>query len=70
MWLDDEIINFYFARLMDRAASNPNLPTIRCFTLQFFDSLNRENWASKDKVFDKDIVLSGFLPSDQNRRLL
>jgi sentrin-specific protease 1 len=57
MWLDDEIINFYFARLMDRAANNPNLPTIRCFTSQFFNSPNRDNWASKDKVFDKHLVL-------------
>ena len=57
MYLDDEIINFYFARLMDRAERNPTLPKIHCYLTQFFESTKRENWASKVTVFDKDIVL-------------
>ena len=57
MYLDDEIINFYFARLMDRAERHPTLPKIHCYLTQFFESTKRENWASKVTVFDKDIVL-------------
>ena len=57
MWLDDEVIDFYFARLMERSKRNPTLPKILCYSSQFFKSRNRENWASKITVFDKDIVL-------------
>ena len=57
MYLDDEIINFYFARLTDRAERHPTLPKIHCYLTQFFESPNRDNWASKITVFDKDIVL-------------
>ena len=57
MWLDDEVIDFYFARLSERAIRNPILPKILCYSTQFSKSRNRDNWASKISVFDKDIVL-------------
>ena len=57
MYLDDEVIDFYFARLRERCQRNPTLPKIHCYSTQFYKSVNRENWACKITVFDKDIVL-------------
>ena len=36
MWLDDKVINFYLARLMERANAHRNLSKLYCFSSQFF----------------------------------
>lgn len=45
MYLDDEVIHFFFARLMERANAYPTiLPKTYCFSTQFMISQFRNNW--------------------------
>ena len=57
MWLDDEIINFYFARLIDKPIATRASQKFVVSIHNFSNLPNREHCVSKDKVFDKDIVL-------------
>ena len=54
MYLDDEVIHFYFARLMQRSATNPTLPKIYCFSSHFLTSTM--SWGKGVKLFEMDIV--------------
>lgn len=45
-WLNDEIVNFYFELLSDRAATTESLPKIHCFNTFFCSTL-------RDQGFDK-----------------
>ena len=57
MWLDDEVINFYLACLMDRANAHRNLPKLYCFSSQFFQSINPNSWARRVNPFNMDLIL-------------
>ena len=54
MYLDDEVIHFYFARLMQRSATHPSLPKIYCFSSHFLSSTM--SWGRSVKLFEMDIV--------------
>ena len=54
MYLDDEVIHFYFARLMQRSATHPSLPKIYCFSSHFLTSTM--SWGRSVKLFEMDIV--------------
>lgn len=55
---------------MDRSVGHPFLPKIYCHTTQIVISPNRVNWASNDKVSDKDIVLISILIKTNNHLIL
>ena len=57
MWLDDEVINFYLARLMDRANADCNLPKPYCLSSQFFESSNPNSWDLRVNLFKMDLIL-------------
>ena len=58
MMIDDEIINFWCARLMERAnAPGSNLPKTYCFSTHLTKSSERFNWARRIKLFDMELVL-------------
>lgn len=44
-WLNDEIINFYFALLADRANHDPSMPAIHCFSTFFCSTLREQGYA-------------------------
>lgn len=61
-WLNDSIINFYFAMLAERSEQNKKLPTIYCFDTFFFKKLeegygNVKRWTKNAEVFSKEILL-------------
>jgi hypothetical protein len=47
MLLDNEVINYYFARLMDRCESHSALPKIHCFSSHFFNYYMKNTYACK-----------------------
>ena len=57
MYLDDELINFYFARLMDRANTNPSLPKLYCFVTHLLESANPNTWARTVNLFKMELIL-------------
>lgn len=44
-WLNDEIINFYFELLSDRASKDSSLPSIHCFNTFFCTTLREQGYA-------------------------
>jgi sentrin-specific protease 1 len=64
-WLNDEIINFYMALLMDRAATSTSdtLPSIHCFNTFFCSTLRDQGydkvkrWTKKVDIFSKQLLL-------------
>jgi Ulp1 family protease len=62
-WLNDEIINFYGAMIMERAAENQDLyPKIHVFTTYFYEKLQGgyagvRRWSKKFDVFEKDFII-------------
>ncbi|CAO3650227.1 unnamed protein product [Mucor hiemalis] len=68
-WLNDEIVNFYFELLSERAATSQNLPNIHCFNTFFcstlrdqgFDKVKR--WTKRIDIFAKDLI---FIPINQS----
>lgn len=44
-WLNDEIVNFYFELLSDRAANNEGFPSIHCFNTFFCSTLRDQGYA-------------------------
>ena len=58
MYLDDEVIHFYFARLMERANAHPTiLPKTYCFSTQFMLSKLRNQWKKNINFLDFDLIL-------------
>ncbi|KAL7312151.1 hypothetical protein PS15m_007950 [Mucor circinelloides] len=68
-WLNDEIVNFYFELLSDRAANSQDLPSIHCFNTFFCSTLRDQGyakvkrWTKRVDVFSKDIL---FVPINQS----
>lgn len=62
-WLNDSIINFYFAMLVDRSEKNENLPKVYSFSTFFYERLRNEGfkgvqrWTKRVDVFSKEILL-------------
>ncbi|OQR77129.1 sentrin-specific protease 1-like [Tropilaelaps mercedesae] len=62
-WLNDSIINFYFAMLADRSERNENLPNVYSFSTFFYERLRLEGfkgvqrWTKRVDVFSKNILL-------------
>lgn len=62
-WLNDSIINFYFAMLVDRSEKNENLPKVYSFSTFFYERLRNEGfkgvqrWTRRVDVFSKEILL-------------
>lgn len=59
-WLNDEIINFHFELLSDRASKDDTLPSIHCFNT-FFCSTLREQGYAKVKRWTKRVSFYFFL---------
>ena len=58
MMIDDEIINFWFARLMERAnARGSKLPKTHCYSTNWTKSNSRYSWGRNIKLFDMELVL-------------
>ena len=57
MWLDDDVINFYLVRLMNRANANRDLPKLYCYSSQFFQSINPNSCARRVNLFNIDLLL-------------
>ncbi|KAI8090220.1 Senp1 mutant in complex with sumo-1 [Gilbertella persicaria] len=62
-WLNDEIVNFYFELISDRASKADNLPQIHCFNTFFCSTLRDQGynkvrrWTKRVDIFSKDLVL-------------
>lgn len=62
-WLNDSIINFYFAMLADRSEKDEKLPKVYSFSTFFYERLRTEGykgvqrWTKRVDVFSKDILL-------------
>jgi Ulp1 family protease len=62
-WLNDEIINFYGAMVMENAAENQELyPKIHVFTTFFYEKLKGgfagvRRWSKNVNVFEKDFTI-------------
>ena len=57
MWFNAEVINFYLARLMDRANAYRDLPKLYCFSSQFVKSTNPNSWARRVNLFNMYLIL-------------
>jgi Ulp1 family protease len=53
-WLNDEVVNFYFELLSDRAEREESLPSIHCFS-SFFCSTLRDQGFAKIKRWTKRV---------------
>ncbi|KAG1146077.1 hypothetical protein G6F37_004969 [Rhizopus arrhizus] len=68
-WLNDEIINFYFELLSDRASKDSSLPSIHCFNTFFCTTLREQGyakvrrWTKRVDIFSKDIL---FVPINKS----
>ncbi|CEG79415.1 hypothetical protein RMATCC62417_13889 [Rhizopus microsporus] len=68
-WLNDEIINFYFALLADRASHDPSMPAIHCFSTFFCSTLREQGyakvrrWTKRVDIFTKDFL---FVPINKS----
>ena len=62
-WLNDEVINFYFGLMMDRADDDDSLPSIHAFSTFFYPKVAKQGhssvkrWTRKVDLFSKDRVL-------------
>lgn len=62
-WLNDEVINFYFGLMMDRADEDDSLPSIHAFSTFFYPKVAKQGhssvkrWTRKVDLFSKDRVL-------------
>ena len=70
-WINDEVVNLYFAILQQRETSNMDLPRVQFFSSQFYPKLaestdgyyykNVTNWTARSKVpgtvFSKDLLI-------------
>ena len=62
-WLNDEIINFYGAMIMERAAENQDLyPKIYVFNTFFYEKLKGgyagvRRWSKKFDIFENDLII-------------
>ena len=62
-WLNDEIINFYGAMVMERAIKNQELyPKIHVFTTYFYEKLKGgyagvRRWTKNFDIFEKDFII-------------
>lgn len=54
VWLNDELINFYMALVMDRANRDGSLPKVHCFNTHFF-ALLREGVYAKVRRWTKKV---------------
>lgn len=45
VWLNDEIVNFYFELLSDRASKTKDLPSIHCYNTFFCSTLRDQGYA-------------------------
>ncbi|KAI8365750.1 hypothetical protein BD560DRAFT_425150 [Blakeslea trispora] len=61
-WLNDEIINFYFELISERANKTEQLPQIHCFNTFFCSTLRDQGYAKVD-IFQKDLL---FVPINQS----
>ncbi|KAI8373965.1 hypothetical protein EDC96DRAFT_437821 [Choanephora cucurbitarum] len=68
-WLNDEIINFYFELIAERANKIDQLPQIHCFNTFFCSTLRDQGyakvrrWTKRVDVFKKDLL---FVPINQS----
>lgn len=68
-WLNDEIINFHFELLSDRASKDDTLPSIHCFNTFFCSTLREQGyakvkrWTKRVDIFSKDLV---FVPINKS----
>ncbi|KAI9482911.1 MAG: hypothetical protein EXX96DRAFT_124425 [Benjaminiella poitrasii] len=68
-WLNDEIINFYFELLSERAAKAQGIPSVHCFSTFFFSTLQDQGyakirrWTKRVDIFAKDLL---FIPINQS----
>jgi sentrin-specific protease 1 len=44
-WLNDEIVNFYFELLSDRASKTKGMPSLHCFNTFFCSTLRDQGYA-------------------------
>jgi sentrin-specific protease 1 len=62
-WLNDELINFYGAMIMERAAENQDMyPKIYVFSTFFYEKLKGgyggvRRWSKKFDVFENDLII-------------
>jgi len=62
-WLNDEVINFYFQLMMERAKENPALPQIHAFSTFLYPTVKKrghsgvKRWTRKVDLFAQDIIL-------------
>lgn len=63
VWLDDEVVNFYFHLVKERSDLNPDLPKAHIFNTHFYPKLLKDGhakikrWTKKVDIFAKDLVL-------------
>ncbi|KAI8641356.1 Senp1 mutant in complex with sumo-1 [Parasitella parasitica] len=68
-WLNDEIINFYFELISDRASKSKELPSLHCFNTFFCSTLRDQGfakvkrWTKRVDIFAKDVL---FVPINQS----
>ena len=63
VWLNDEVVNFYFNLIKSRSESDSNLPKVHVFNTFFYPKIMKtghagvKRWTRKVDIFSMDVIL-------------